>query len=125
MGLGESGCVCGALAGGIMVLSSVAGRTRVYQSERRLHLLVKELHDRFRAKHKAACCRVLTRNVAWGSAQHKTLCETYVIDAALWTAELLEGRLGRKPAQGKAGRRRGSFFTRRFFSGFGKGRVAP
>jgi C_GCAxxG_C_C family probable redox protein len=125
MGLGESGCVCGALAGAVMVLSAVAGRTKVYQSERKLHLLVKELHDRFRAKHKAACCRVLTKSVAWGSAQHKTLCETYVIDSARWASELLEERLGIKPAAGGFGRASRPFFRARLFSRAGKGRAAP
>jgi cysteine synthase A len=125
MGLGESGCVCGALAGAVMVLSAVAGRTKVYQSERKLLLLTKELHDRFRAKHKAACCRVLTKSVAWGSAQHKTLCETYVIDAARWAAELLEERLGQKPLAAKAGRARRPFFSGRLFSRALKGRAAP
>ncbi|MBS4024131.1 MAG: cysteine synthase A [Clostridia bacterium] len=92
-GLGESGCSCGAVTGAVAVIGLVAGRTRVFESERIAFLAVKNLHDRFRAKHKAMCCRVLTRSVEWNSAQHKKLCEQYVIDAALWTNELLMTQL--------------------------------
>lgn len=93
-GLGEAGCACGAVTGGVAVLSAVAGRTKAYESERVAHLAVKLLHDRFKAKHKAICCRVLTRSVDWGSAQHKILCEQYVIDAAAITDDILKTHLG-------------------------------
>lgn len=92
-GLGESGCACGAVTGGVAVIGLVAGREKAYQSERIAYLAVKQLHDRFRAKHKAICCRVLTKSVQWNSAEHKKLCEQYVIDAAVWTDELLQTQL--------------------------------
>jgi hypothetical protein len=77
----------------VAVLGAVAGRTRAYQSEGVAHLAAKQLHDHFKTKHKAICCRVLTRSVEWGSAQHKTLCEQYVIDAATITDEILKAYL--------------------------------
>ena len=92
-GMGESGCACGAVTGCVAVIGLVAGREKVYQSERIAYLATKQLHDQFRAKHKAICCRVLTRTVQWNSAQHKKLCEQYVIDAATWTDELLQTQL--------------------------------
>ena len=93
LGMGEAGCACGAVTGAVAVLGAVAGRTRAYQSEGVAHLAAKQLHDHFKTKHKAICCRVLTRSVEWGSAQHKTLCEQYVIDAATITDEILKAYL--------------------------------
>ncbi len=93
LGLGEAGCACGAVTGAVAVLSAVAGRTKVYESDRVAQLAVKQLHDRFKARHKAICCRVLTRSIEWGSAQHKMLCEQYVIDSAVITDEILKTRL--------------------------------
>jgi len=51
------------------------------------------LHDRFKAKYRAICCRVLTRNVEWGSAAHKTYCERLVWDAAALADQLLKEHL--------------------------------
>lgn len=92
-GLSESGCCCGAVTGCVMVLGLVAGRTKNYESERIVFTATRELHDRFRAKHKALCCRVLTRNVKWNSAEHKIQCEKYVLEATKITDELLHTRL--------------------------------
>ncbi len=93
LGIGEAGCACGAITGSVTILSAVAGRTKAYESERIAHLAVKQLHDRFKVKHKAICCRVLTRSVEWGSAEHKILCEQYVIDAAIITDNILKTHL--------------------------------
>lgn len=92
-GLSESGCCCGAVTGCVMVLGLVAGRTKNYESERIVFTATRELHDRFRAQHKALCCRALTRNVKWNSAEHKIQCEKYVLDATRITDELLHTRL--------------------------------
>jgi cysteine synthase len=81
-GLGESGCTCGAVTGAVMAISLVAGRLKAMESEQLAFQAAKRLHDEFRAGHKALCCRALTKSVAWGSAEHKYLCEKYVIDAA-------------------------------------------
>ena len=81
-GLGESGCSCGSVTGAAMVLSLITGRNVNYESERQAFSLVNELHDKFKEKHKAICCRALTRTVTWGAAEHHILCEQYVIDAA-------------------------------------------
>jgi cysteine synthase A len=89
-GFGEAKCSCGAVTGAVMVLSLIAGRNHNYESERLSFTVVNELHNRFKAKHKAICCRVLTRNVEWGSAEHKITCEDYVIDAALIADEIIK-----------------------------------
>lgn len=92
-GLSESGCCCGAVTGCVMVLGLVAGRTKNYESERIVFTATRELHDRFRTKYKALCCRALTHNVKWNSAEHKIQCEEYVLEATKITDELLHTRL--------------------------------
>jgi len=92
-GLGEAKCICGSVAGGVMVLSLIAGRNINNESERLAFTLTHELHNHFKAKHDALCCRVLTRNVLWHSAEHKIQCEKYVIDAAQITDGLIKKSL--------------------------------
>lgn len=92
-GLGESGCTCGAVASGVLVLGLIAGRNRAYESERIVYLAVNELHNRFRESHKAICCRALTKNVKWNSAEHKITCEAYVVNAAKITDDIIQNYL--------------------------------
>ncbi|KAF0092057.1 MAG: Cysteine synthase A [Fusobacteria bacterium] len=92
-GLGESGCTCGSVASGVMILGLIAGRNKVYESERIVYLAVNELHRRFKEANKAICCRVLTKDVKWNSAEHKITCEEYVISAAKITDEIINKNL--------------------------------
>ena len=92
-GFGEAKCSCGALTGGVLVLSLIAGRNHNHESERLCFTVVNELHNRFKEMHKAICCRVLTKSVTWGAAEHKILCEKYVIDAAQITDDLIKAKL--------------------------------
>jgi cysteine synthase A len=93
-GLGESGCACGCITGCVLALGMIAGREHVHESNRMVFLATKELHRRFREKNKSACCRVLTRSVAWMSAEHKQLCENYVVDAAAIAEDIIDTQLG-------------------------------
>jgi C_GCAxxG_C_C family probable redox protein len=61
-GIGGSGCICGALAGSVFVLSTMGGRLEASQSTSALEKIVKKLHDDFREEFKSACCRVITKN---------------------------------------------------------------
>jgi cysteine synthase A len=105
-GLGESGCACGAVTGGVITLGIIAGRLHNYESERILYTAVHTLHEEFKKSHKALCCRVLTRDVKWNSAEHKFLCEKYMVSAASAVdaiihkdlAEYLPGRGAKKAA---------------------------
>lgn len=99
-GLGESGCTCGAVASGVMILGLIAGRNKVYESERMVYLAVNELHNRFREANKAICCRVLTKNVKWNSAEHKITCEEYVLCAAKITEDIIHKNLYEYMPQG-------------------------
>jgi C_GCAxxG_C_C family probable redox protein len=99
-GMGEAGCCCGTVTGAVMVLGLIVGRNKNYESEKIVYTATRELHDKFRAKHKALCCRVLTKNVVWNSAEHKILCEEYVLDAARITGEIITERLWEYLPQG-------------------------
>lgn len=92
-GLGESGCACGAVTGCAMVLSLIAGRNHNYESERLSFTVVNELHDRFKADHKYMCCRLLTKDFEWNSAEHKLNCEKLVRDASLITEDIIQNQL--------------------------------
>jgi cysteine synthase A len=106
-GLGESGCACGAVTGCVFVLGAAAGRLHNYESERALYTATHKLHDEFKKAHKAMCCRILTKNVAWNSAEHRIQCEKYVLTAADITDAILNKDLrehvtgAKKPAMKK------------------------
>lgn len=93
-GLGSSRCACGSVTGGVIVLSHIAGRTAAAESEEIVFQLVSKLHDQFRKKYKAMCCRVLTNKILWGTAWHKSYCERLVWDAASMVDSLIKGYLG-------------------------------
>ena len=77
-GVGSSGCICGALAGGVFVLSTLGGRLTPDESTSRLEKVTKELHDGFRNEFKSACCRVITKNSAkiFGIGKYNTCHKT-------------------------------------------------
>lgn len=58
-GVGESGCMCGALTGSIAALNMIKGRTSNQFSRDEAYELAKEFTDRFTMKYGATCCRVL------------------------------------------------------------------
>lgn len=63
-GVGGSGCICGALTGGVFVLSTMGGRLSPDESTKKLEKVVAKLHDGFKKQFKSTCCRVITRNSA-------------------------------------------------------------
>ncbi len=92
-GMGETGCACGAVTAGVMVISILTGRSRNYQSERLAFTLTNQLHSYFKAKNNSVCCRVLTRKYDWNSAERRIQCENYVVDAALALDALIQKNL--------------------------------
>jgi len=94
-GIGGSGCTCGALSGGVMALGLFLGRnTPGLLNGRSIRFTSKELHDRFKERFGATCCRILTKHVKNGSKAHFDLCAGHTGWAAGVTAELI---LERKP----------------------------
>ncbi len=56
----SSGCACGALVGGQIVLGALKGRKSPADAAT-IRLAAKELHDFFKEANRSTCCRVLTR----------------------------------------------------------------
>lgn len=61
-GMGGAGCVCGALAGADVALSLLLGpRQQGGLKTKEFEQVAKALHDRFKARFGATCCRVLLK----------------------------------------------------------------
>ena len=58
-GVGQSGCMCGALTGSVFVLNMIAGRTSSQESRDEAYKYAQQFSDQFTDKYGASCCRVL------------------------------------------------------------------
>lgn len=78
-GLGDGGCICGALAGATMCIGYFFGRrTPGDESFLKCQRLTKEFHDAFKEHCGATCCRVLTRGKEKNSPERKAQCISFV-----------------------------------------------
>lgn len=90
VGIGGSGCVCGAIAGGVMALGMVFGRSAAKnKAVDKTMRLSKELHDRFKDAHKFTCCRALTKGMSLGSDIHMRQCVALTGEVAAHTASII------------------------------------
>ena len=100
IGVGKSGCICGALNGGVMAIGMFFGRDE-HKGPKDPNVvkcmsMTNELHDWFRdnnTKH-AACCRVLTKEFDMSVGGHKSQCIYYTGMCTAKTAEILARELG-------------------------------
>lgn len=90
VGIGGSGCSCGALTGGIMALGLFFGRTKAKDKKvNNMMALAKELHELFRKRHKSLCCRVLTTGMKLGSRKHMDQCISLTGEVAEEVAKMI------------------------------------
>jgi len=90
VGVGAAGCICGAIAGGVMALGLVFGRTAPGDDAvKKAMALSRELHDRFAERHRRTCCRVLTKGMALGSPEHLEQCISLTGEIAEETARII------------------------------------
>ena len=89
VGFGGAQCSCGSVTGAVLAASALKGRTAGNESEAPAFLAAQKIHDEFKAKYKAICCRALTKDVVWGTPEHTQFCSRYVRSAA----EILSGIL--------------------------------
>ncbi len=100
VGAGRSGCMCGALNGGILALGMFFGRTEhkgpTDPNVVKCMSLTKELHDWFKDNNTkgVACCRVLTREFDMSQGGHKSQCIYYTGICAAKAAEIIARELG-------------------------------
>ena len=72
------GCLCGAVAGAQMIIGAQFGRENKAGNENLARVKAKELVTKFKEKHGATCCRVLTRGLEMGSPERKSHCTNMV-----------------------------------------------
>lgn len=95
VGAGRSGCMCGALNGGILALGMMYGRTEQNGPKDpkviKCMELTNELHNWFKdaTGKKSVCCRVLTREFDMGKGEHKEQCIRYTGLCAQKVAEIV------------------------------------
>lgn len=100
VGAGRSGCICGALNGGILALGLFFGRTEqngpADPKVVKCMALTHELHDWFKANNgkNAICCRILTREFDMGKGEHKKQCIYFTGLCAGKVAEIIVRELG-------------------------------
>ena len=98
VGIGGSGCSCGAVTGGVLALGLALGRTEPKGKCPDILPSSKELHDWFKENHKSVCCRVLIKDFVFGSHDHLEQCIKFTGEVAGKTMELIikyqnEGKL--------------------------------
>ena len=94
VGMGGSGCTCGALVGGIMALGLFFGRSEPGSPKvNHTMALSKELHDYFTTQHRSTCCRVLTKGMELGSPVHMEQCIALTGEIAEKATELITREL--------------------------------
>ncbi|MBP2667475.1 MAG: GCAxxG family protein [Firmicutes bacterium] len=90
VGMGGSGCTCGAVVGGILSIGMFFGRARAKDPKvNKAMQLAKELHDAFQHRHSCLCCRVLTKGMELGSPSHMEQCISFTGEVAEMTAKII------------------------------------
>lgn len=89
--LGTGGCTCGALSGGVMVLGMVYRRSVPGADAPEVLGKAKELHDWFKSEKGSAWCRVLIKNLEFGSPEHIDQCVRFTGDVTERVACMLDG----------------------------------
>jgi C_GCAxxG_C_C family probable redox protein len=89
-GLSGSGCLCGAVSGGVLALGLFLGRNGPgFSNRRKIKRKTGLLHDLFKQKYDATCCRLLTKHVKEGSQAHLAQCTELTGAAAAMAARLI------------------------------------
>ena len=90
VGIGNAGCLCGAVSGGVMALGLVFGRTTPKDSKvDKAMKLSRELHDIFKKRHKHLCCRTLNKYMIMGSSRQMKQCIAFTGEMAQETARII------------------------------------
>ena len=91
VGIGMSGCLCGAVAGGVMTLGLQYGREEAGEKmSDDMFPISAELHDRFQKRNGSTCCRKLIRNLEFGSSKHIQQCIRLTGEVAADAVDLIE-----------------------------------
>jgi len=89
IGIGKSGCVCGAISGGVMALGMAYGRNHGDAMNSRMLPIAAELHDHIKKLYKSTCCRVITKDLVFDSPERKAHCVKITGEVVAWLTEKL------------------------------------
>lgn len=90
VGMGHSGCSCGAVVSSQMMIGYFFGRRNAGDNKvKKAMELSAKTHDYFREKNGCLCCRVLTKDYKIGSKDHRKQCVKFTGEMAHYTAELI------------------------------------
>lgn len=92
IGIGKSGCLCGAISGGEMALGMVYGRIHGEKMNEKMFPMAADLHDHIKDMYKSTCCRVITRQWAgdnFQSPERREHCIKITGEVAAYVAEKL------------------------------------
>ena len=73
-GLGDQGCLCGAVAGACAAIGVLCARGDHAASRAGVRLESAAVHQAFTERHKSSCCRVLTKHVKNDASAHMAQC---------------------------------------------------
>lgn len=74
IGLGKSGCLCGAISGGVIALGIMYGRNHGEAMNEKIFLKSARLRDFIKDYYGSTCCRVLIRKYDFISPERKKHC---------------------------------------------------
>lgn len=89
VGIGDSGCLCGALSGGVLSLGLILGANNPYHYRKKIRSTSRDLHNRFRDRFGSTCCRVISKTIKHDSKAHFIQCAGLTAETAGLTAEIL------------------------------------
>ncbi|MFP4347899.1 MAG: C-GCAxxG-C-C family protein [Thermodesulfobacteriota bacterium] len=89
VGIGGSGCMCGALGGGVLALGLFLGENAPYRNRKAIREASGELHERFKSVYKSTCCRTLSKHVKDNAKAHFDHCAGITAAGAEMTARLI------------------------------------
>lgn len=110
-GMGGAGCSCGALTGGVMALSLLLGPKADHGlSRKEFDRVSRKMHDRFKERFRATCCRVLTKRFKDDPKGRRRNClaltrggAEMAVSLLLETCPELAGRADRRFLESRAG----------------------
>jgi C_GCAxxG_C_C family probable redox protein len=74
IGIGKTGCLCGALSGGVMALGLKYGRSSPGDQAPKILELSRKLTEQFKARFAHTCCREITKAVQFASQDRREKC---------------------------------------------------
>ncbi|MGL5314011.1 MAG: C-GCAxxG-C-C family protein [Peptostreptococcaceae bacterium] len=90
IGIGKSGCLCGAVSGGVMALGMTYGRCHGEAMNDEMFKHSSDLHDHIKGLYRSTCCRVMVKDFPeFQSPERKAHCIKITGEVAAFITEKL------------------------------------